>query len=324
MVQTSSAQDTKMDWLRVEGNAFVKADGNKIIMRGINFSDPDRLEKIGQWKPSLFETAAAWGSNVVRLPIHPAAWRSRGKDDYLKLIDQAVEWAKSNQLYIVIDWHSIGNLRTTLYQHPMYYTTLDETWQFWYTIADRYKNEPVVAFYEIFNEPTTADNRYGSLSWSQWKEMVTDIIVMIRANNPKAIPLVGGFNWAYDLTPVMNEPLNIQGIAYVSHPYPQKRAQPWEPQWERDYGFVADKYPVFATEIGYQRANEKGAHVPVIADETYAEAITQYFDKKGISYVAWVFDTEWSPQLISDWNYTPTRSGAFFKGHMTKKGNRTQ
>lgn len=61
LAQLSFAQNSSMEWLRVEGNAFVKADGKKVIMRGINFSDPDRLEKIGQWKPSLFETAAAWG-----------------------------------------------------------------------------------------------------------------------------------------------------------------------------------------------------------------------------------------------------------------------
>ena len=41
-----------------------------------------------------------------------------------------------------------------------------------------------------------------------------------------------------------------EGIGYVSHPYPQKVEPPYREKWERDFGFVADKYPVFVTEFG--------------------------------------------------------------------------
>ena len=27
----------------------------------------------------------------------------------------------------------------------------------------------------------------------------------------------------------------------------------------------------------------------------------------------WVFDAKWSPQLIEDWDFKPTRQGAFFR-----------
>ena len=33
----------------------------------------------------------------------------------------------------------------------------------------------------------------------------------------------------------------------------------------------------------------------------------------GISWTPWVFDAEWWPNLIEDWNYTPTRQGKFVK-----------
>ncbi|TCO11048.1 glycoside hydrolase family 5 protein [Natronoflexus pectinivorans] len=305
--------------ISVEGNRFVTPDGETIIFQGVNFADPDRLVKEGQWKKDLFRVARDWGSNIVRLPVHPQAWRERGKEDYLLLIDQAVEWAREFDLYIIIDWHSIGNLRTELFQHEMYKTSLPETFDFWLTISRRYADEPIIAMYEIFNEPTTYQGQLGSLTWDQWTEILTDIIYVIRANSPEAIPLVAGFNWAYDLTPLMYAPLNIPGIAYVSHPYPQKRDQPWIPQWERDFGFAADDYPIIATEIGFMQPTDRGAHVPCIGDEEYGRTLMRYFRDKGISWVAWCFDPDWSPQLIKDWNYTPTRSGRFFRDVMLGK-----
>jgi hypothetical protein len=314
-----AAQETKLTRISVDGNKFVNAQNETIVFKGINIADPDRLEKLGQWKKVLFEELNRWGANIVRFPVHPIAWRERGEEEYLKLLDQGIQWAKESGLYVIIDWHSIGNLRTGLFQAPMYDTSIRETLRFWYTVSRRYADEPAVALYEIFNEPTTFNNQLGSLSWSQWTTIVTDIITVIKANNPHAVMLVAGFNWAYDLTPVMHSPLPFDNIAYVSHPYPQKREQPWVPQWERDFGFVADNYPVIATEIGYMYPDQKGAHIPCLGDEEYGRTIMDYFDSKGISWVAWVFDPDWSPQLIKDWNYTPTRAGTFFKNEMLKR-----
>ena len=82
---------------------------------------------------------------------------------------------------------------------------------------------------------------------------------------------------------------------------------------------VADQYPVFATEIGFMSGDDPGAHVPVISDETYGRRVTEYFAKKGISWTAWCFDPDWPAQLISDWDYTPTKQGEFFRSQMLKK-----
>lgn len=315
----TNAQSPKVELIKVSGNKFVDASGNTLIFRGLNISDPDKLDKDGKWAKRHFEEAKAWGANLVRIPVHPGSWRSRGPENYLKLLDQAVEWAKELNLYLIIDWHSIGNLRTELYQNPMYNTTKKETLEFWLTISRKYAKEPIVAFYEIFNEPTTINNQLGSCSWTQWKEIVTDIITVIYANNPNAIPLVAGFNWAYDLSPLNSDPLNIPGVAYVSHPYPQKRSQPWEPQWEKDWGFAAASVPVILTEIGFALPDEKGVHVPVYGDEDYGKRIVEYAKSKGISWVVWVFDPNWAPMMIKDWNYTPTRQGAFFKKVLQEK-----
>jgi len=129
--------------------------------------------------------------------------------------------------------------------------------------------------------------------------------------------LVAGFNWAYDLTPIKTAPIEAPGIAYVSHPYPEKRKSPWEPTWEKDWGFVADTYPVILTEIGFALPQERGAHVPVKGDEKYGNALVKYAAGKGVSWVVWCFDAAWAPTMFTDWDYTPTRQGTFFRKVMS-------
>ncbi len=308
--------------VRVQGNRFVTTDGKLMVFRGLNASDPDKLDKGGNWEKDYLAEMKRWGANLVRFPVHPAAWRERGAEGYLALLDQGVAWAGQLGLYVVIDWHSIGNLRTEMYQNPMYQTTRQETYAFWRTVAARYKDNPTVAFFELFNEPTVMNGKLGTCTWPEWKAMNEEMIMIIRSAGAEAIPLVAGFNWAYDLTPVATQPIDAEGVAYVSHPYPMKREKPWEDKWTADWGFVAKKYPVMLTEIGFCGPDEKGAHVPVISDESYGDAITGYADANGISYVVWVFDPQWAPQLFSDWNYTPTRQGRYFKQALLKYARR--
>ena len=109
---------------------------------------------------------------------------------------------------MIIDWHTIGNLRTELFQNPMYNTTKTETLRFWQTIAARYGNRPVVAFYELFNEPTRFNGTLGRIDWEDFKGYMEEIVYVIRAHGAQGIPLVAGFNWAYDLTEPAANPID--------------------------------------------------------------------------------------------------------------------
>jgi hypothetical protein len=291
--------------ISVKGNKFVDPQGNTILFRGLAISDPDKLEMEGHWNREYFVQVKEMGTRVVRIPVHPVAWRERTPAEYLKLLDQAVDWCTELGMYIDLDWHSIGNLAMGLFQDPMYDTSLQETNDFWRTAAQHYAGHNTIAFFELFNEPTTFFDRLGPVSWEQWKKINEDLISMIRANGARAIPLVAGFDWAYDLTPLRLSPICAEGIGYSVHPYAQKRPQPWEPKWEEDFGFAAAKYPVVATEFGgFGR------------QPSYGPEIIKYLEGKGISWIVWCFDAEWGPTLISDWNYTLTPSGEFVKQAM--------
>lgn len=298
--------------IKVEGNKFVNADGDTILFRGLAISDPDKVERQGQWNKNHFEKVKETGATLVRIPVHPVAWRERTPEKYMELLDQAVEWCTDLEMYVIIDWHSIGNLGMEIFQNEMYNTTQTETFRFWRSIAQHYTGHNTVAFYEIFNEPTIYRGQLGSMSWAEWRTLNEKIIKIMRAFDEETIPLVSGLDWAYDLSPLHTDPINAEGIGYTSHPYEHKRSEPWEPKWEENFGFAAEKYPLMVTEFGFGvRGNQ------TIDKDHYGNHIINYLEEKGISWMCWVFDPEWGPRLLKSWEtYELTPSGEFFKKAM--------
>lgn len=306
--QRYTANAKKLPLIAVAGNKFVDPQGNTVLFRGLSISDPDKIESQGHWNREHFVKVKEMGAKVVRIPIHPIAWRGRTPAAYIKLLDQAVEWCTDLDLYIDLDWHSIGNLTTGVFQDPMYDTSLQETYNFWRTMARHYAGHNTIAFYELFNEPTTFNGQLGPVAWADWKKIQENLTGIIRAHNPQAIVLVAGFDWAYDLTPLREAPIAAANIGYVTHPYANKRPQPWEPKWEEDFGFAAAKYPVVATEFGGAVAAASDSK-----ETAYGPSIFKYLESKGISWMVWCFDPEWGPALLRDWNYTLSPSGEFAK-----------
>ncbi|MGB6727843.1 MAG: cellulase family glycosylhydrolase [Terracidiphilus sp.] len=311
--QTWNAPDgTKLPLISVKGNRFVDPTGQPMLFRGVNIADPDKVESEGHWNRELFEKVKATGANVVRIPVHPAAWRGRGPKEYLALLDQAVEWSTDLGIYVDIDWHSIGNLKEGVFESPIYETSLPETLNFWRTIAAHYRGNHTVAFFELFNEPSVAGGRFGTMTWEEWRDINEEMIGIIRAWNKDTIPLVAGLDWAYDLTGIRTSPIRADNIGYTAHPYPNKRTQPWPPKWEEDFGFAASKYPMIATEIGF----DSGQYGPKELGIVYGHQITSYLESRGIGWTAWCFDPTWGPTMLKSWNYDLTDAGQLFSDVM--------
>jgi hypothetical protein len=306
---------TKLPLISVRGNHFVDPEGKPVLFRGVNIGDPDKIESQGHWSEDFFVKVKETGATVVRIPVHPVAWRARGTKNYLALLDQAVEWSTDLGLYVDIDWHSIGNLKQGLFQDPMYETSLSETFNFWRTMAAHFNGNHTVAFFELFNEPTLYSGQLGSMTWDEWRQINEQMIAIIRAFNSQAIPLVAGLDWAYDLTPLRDNPIRAERIGYVTHPYPMKRTQPWPPKWEEDFGFAALRYPVIATEIGFD--TKFGSKEESVA---YGPQITGYLESRGIGWVVWCFDPDWGPSMISSWDtFALTDEGKYFSEVMRAK-----
>jgi len=311
--------------ITIEGKDFVTSGGEPFVFRGVNIADPAKLSAQGHWDRRLFEEVRSWGANTVRLPIHPVAWRERGADWVFAHIDEAVQWCNQMGMYLIIDWHSIGNLEAGMFQHPMYDTSVVETANFWRSVAWRYRDVPTVAVYELFNEPTdnyigAGPGSLGKASWDSWREQMEDLIDLLRVYDPGSIPLVAGFNWAYDLASVAEQPIRRDRVAYAIHPYPQK-ALPSEPTrdaqfalWQEQWGWVAERYPLIASELGWVAEDGYNPHIPVIDNEgRYGPLLVEFMEARGISWTVWNFDPDWAPTMISDWEFTPTEQGRFFR-----------
>jgi endoglucanase len=324
---THPSAEAAPERISVKGRNFVTPDGKTIVFKGVSSSDPSKLHKGGVWNAAYFDAVKSWNSNIIRFPIHPSTWRTLGKDACFAILDEGISLAAAKDMHVILDWHSIGNLHQEKffkgaegYPTTSYDTSIEETFNFWREITRRYGKNPTVAFFELFNEPALGQGM-GECSWEDWRALMEKLIAEIRAGGGEAIPLVAGFDFAYDLKSVAHSPIRAEGIAYVSHPYPGKIKKPeeWVEKWTRDWGFVAEKHPVILTEIGFQLPGESGGYDPIIGPSEYAEEILDYCAKRGISYTLWCFDTSWVPKLIADWDFTPTRSGAFFKEAMARE-----
>lgn len=321
----------KQSILSVHKNTVVNDQGELFVLKGVNIADIAKLTYDKRWNETLFSEIKAWGANVIRIPIHPIAWREKGKAWFFKEIDQAVLWANKHNMYLILDWHSIGNLYSQMYQHEMYITSPVETANFWRDIAFRYKNVPTIAVYELFNEPThdfigNGAGSLGKITWAQWRELQESIIDIVQVYDANVITLVAGFNWAYDLTEVIDNPIRRDNVAYAIHPYPQKAhvkdesIKNLQAVWQKQWGYVAERYPLMATELGWVKAGGKGAHIPVIHNgNTYGPAIIEFMQARHMSWTAWAFDPDWAPALIKDWQFTPTEQGVFFRQVLQEK-----
>ena len=315
-VELPGLRKGEMSFIKVVKNRFLDDDGNQIIFKGVAIGDPDKVETDGRWNRKHFEAIKNWGANIIRIPVHPQNLRKRGFKNYLKLLDQAVRWCGELEIYVIIDWHCIGNLKAEDFETDQYRTNLKETLTFWNAISKHYEGNPTVAFYEVFNELSVYKSKRSECTWPQWKSMVESIVDVIYANDGNAIPLVGGFDWSYDLRGFKDNPIDRPGIAYVAHPYPGKCDPPRELHWEKHFGFLADRYPIFVTETGYY---PEGDEEHFVDDGTFRNGLLNYLDKKKISWCVWVFDPNWSPSLIKNYKYEPTHSGAFFRNAMLGK-----
>lgn len=304
-------EKTILPLISVDGNRFVNPEGEPLLFRGVNIGDPDMLEYTGHWNAELFDSIKELGANIVRIPIHPVAWRQRTSKQTIRQLEEAVHWCTEREIYIIIDWHSIGNLKSEMFQHEQYDTTHAETYNFWKTMALTFKGHNTVAFFELFNEPTLYRGMLGEMTWPEWKAINEELITVIRFWDKEVIPLVAGFDWAYDLNPIRNEPIEADGIGYVTHPYANKRTRPWEAKWEENFGFASDQYPVIATEWGF--GNRDGTE-DVIDDDHYANRITRYLEGKNISWIAWVYHPIWGPRMLESWeHYKLNQFGNFVK-----------
>lgn len=296
----------------VEGNAFVDQFDQKMMFRGVNqaYFGLARDSHLPELNEHYYQVMASWGANIIRVPIFPSTMHNHSWSSIFDSLDQTIAWAGENKMYVVIDFHSGGSIAENWYIDGNQKTNLQEFLDFWDEMSRRYDNNDTVAFYELFNEPATPTHPSTKVMWMTWKGIAEQAISVIRANDPDKIILVGGLDWAYNLSFVEDAPIASDNIGYTTHPYPVSNV--YYGDWDTAFGKLSDKYPVFATEIGYQ----EGAPLmdnKMIGNIPYRQAIIDYLEEHQIGWMVWIFDV---PDLLAGKNFTPSPRGEYFRSRL--------
>jgi len=262
-----------------------------------------------------FQQQASWGSTVVRVPLDQDFWLVGAKNysaGYINTIQQAVSWAHQAGLDVILDlhWSDMGNLQNNPGQQRM---ADQNSLTFWSAVADLFKNDPNVLF-EMYNEPNTIDWDVwlnGGDSGQGWTAVgMQQIYNTIRATGAQQICIAGGLNWAFDLSQVLQYPIQGNNIMYNTHPYDYPGKQP--ENWDAAFGYLTDTYPVIATEFGDMNCTE-----------WYYEEFINYAAEHQMHWTAWAWFPGGClfPALILNWEYAPNVAGSVVKQALGNQAN---
>ena len=172
----------KLTFLSVKGNKIIDENGKEIALKGFHFDsfytfrkdiydaiksanrDPDDINiELSKYFFSDYDIREFkhLGANVVRIGIR--LWEIEDKpfsvsEKSLKHLDNTINKWGGNGIYVILDLHAAG--QNDLSHNREYGNILWEIDQFqnrvialWDIIANRYKDNPYIAGYDIINEP---------------------------------------------------------------------------------------------------------------------------------------------------------------------------
>jgi len=110
-----------------------------------------------------FDRIHAAGMNCVRLPF---LYDMLEEPDGWSWLDRAINWAAARDMYVILDLHGAPGRQSgehhtgeagvnKLFSNPDF---IAQTERVWTKVAQRYKNRPEVAAYDLMNEPTGASD----------------------------------------------------------------------------------------------------------------------------------------------------------------------
>jgi endoglucanase len=263
------------------GNRILRADQmSPVLLRGVNrsgleYSEPNAdgfLSAARITQAEIHEIVAGWRANILRIPFNQD-WCLNGRgvhsaEEYLTSLDQVIVWSAELGAYTILDLQWLDNetvYGTTI--HPTQGRTANhvppapnaQSIELWRALAARYRDETAVIF-DLLNEPhdvleddphplnligsdgtvePSDETRVTAREWSRW---ATLLMCSIRENKPDGIIMVGGVDWAFDLSGVA---VDAPNIVYSTHIYSNRRRIDWSKALGRHR-----QIPIFVGEWG--------------------------------------------------------------------------
>ncbi|MBI1389468.1 MAG: cellulase family glycosylhydrolase [bacterium] len=198
-----------------------------------------------------------------------------------ELLDNLIAWCKKYGVYVIIDMHGAPGGQTgqniddspnnepELFSNP---ENQDRLEALWVKIAGRYKDEAIVAGYDLLNEPLPQRTGAAEKYKDQLEPLYKRLTAAIRKVDPKHMITVEGCDWANDWS-VFSEPFD-DNLVYQFHYY----------CWDNPSNLKSvQKYIDFG----------KKWNVPVWVGETGERdnaiywGTTQYFEANNIGWSFW-------------------------------------
>jgi hypothetical protein len=266
----------------VSGNQILNENGEAHRFKGVNRPSLEWNSRGAFLMESDFAKMASWQANVVRVPLNQKFWLEN-ENEYRTKVDTVISWIQNNGMDVILDlhWSDQGGLLEEAEQQDMADTL---SLAFWIDLAQRYKDNGRILF-ELYNEPR-------NISWELWHDGgphpsedyeivgMQELYDSVRAAGAHNLILIGGLNWAFDLSGVAEYPIEGYNIAYVTHLYPYGNKMP--PYWHDAFGYLAAEHPIIITEFGPNSNTD-------IKNMEYVQNIADFADSLEISWVAWAW-----------------------------------
>ncbi|MBL0155217.1 MAG: cellulase family glycosylhydrolase [Chitinophagaceae bacterium] len=250
---------------------------------------------------------AGLGFNSVRPALNSRLFLTEGEnpvyvDEGFRLIDSLVAWCKKHRLYVILDMHGAPGGQTgqniddspndipELFINPKYQ---DQLVELWVKLAQRYKDEPTVAAYDLLNEPLPV----GTGSADKYKHLLVPlyqrITTAIRKVDPRHMITLEGFDWSNDWS-LFDKPFD-SNVFYQFHYYCWAR-----PDQLGGINKFLQKREELKTPVWVGETGEKGNAI--------YWATTQLFEANNIGFSFWPWkkmDTQNTPFSIKkpdDWD----------------------
>jgi endoglucanase len=301
----ASTDQSAPNGYHVVGNTILDSAGKSHLFHGVDRPSLEWSSSGDHLSQGDYALMASWKANVVRIALNQDFWLQGSpvySATYASTVDQQIKWAEAAGLDVILDlhWSDKGTFSTMAAQQRM---ADDNSLTFWQSVASKYQTDGRVLF-ELYNEP-------HDVTWPVWLNggpsgdgfMVVGMQQLydaVRGTGAENLVVIGGLQFAYDLSGVPQNAVTGHNIVYATHPYNQPpNKQP--AQWDAGFGFLSATYPVMATEFGDVKS----------CDTSYYSALVMYADAHKMSWTGWAWYPSGCqfPSLVTDWNGTPSAAG---------------
>lgn len=313
--------------LHVSGNRIVDATGATVPLHGADLSGTEFVCAQG-WSADPFggqpedspQTMAAmrsWHVDVVRIPLNEDCWLGIngariGGAAYQSAIVQLVHDYRAAGFYVIVDLHwSAPGKQLALSQNPA--PDEDHSPAFWQSVATAFRSDLGVIF-DLYNEPffywiaSGGPDEWTCLMngcvlnqfetggtpfaiTANWHSAgMNQLIGVVRAAGAHNVIMVGGTNWARNLSGWLAHRPADSNVAASWHSYPSANptltsecAAQW--CWDSVVAPLAQQVPVVVGETGDSAGGP----------ETYLPSFLPWASTHGLSVVAWTWNA---------WQYT--------------------